>query len=333
MATPGRKLTTSVPFSNTTCFAKVCQLPSCAGCLPALAGDARCTDSPENLPLISRRRAAKRRGAGEEHGHKHVAGGIDGEGGPTVREVPVESAAQAPEGARQRRAGHEGERRDMAQSALLALKQVMSAALAARAFASPGKAPASPDLLTSTLQHTVSGLVAAHRPDLLPPRSSSVPPLPVLDIALSRMLMDLSGGEDIAHTSQVPTHGPAAVAPFTAHAPPPLAAASTPPADFSASSSRVEARQGHQHPSPASSPPSPPDSGSSTATPQSGPAFASSHQSTGDGAGPTVPSPKHLMVPDHAAREELLMDYGGALGQPAFPDHDSLAGDGVEVPF
>jgi hypothetical protein len=85
----------------------------------------------------------------------------------------------APADAAHRRAGHEGDERPLLLSTLITLKQIVSAALSARAFGAGSAPPQSglQSLLLSTVQHSVAGLLKTHRPDLLPSMHGPTPPL------------------------------------------------------------------------------------------------------------------------------------------------------------
>ena len=113
------------------------------------------------------------------------------------------------------RAGHEGEQRSLLLSSLITLKQIVSAALSARAFghshtgASTSAQSGLESLLLSTVQHSVASLLQSHRPDLLPAIHGPTPRLALLDVALGQLLMQLSGGEDADHMVSTATHGPA----------------------------------------------------------------------------------------------------------------------------
>ncbi len=192
---------------------------------------------PDSIASIRRRRTTKRRSDESQEVQKHAAvsssaGSTDS---PEIRSVAQPKSRvhhpihPKPSGGRQvensgpkysaisdsgsqhsRRAGHEGEQRSLMLSSLIALKQIVSAALSARAFGNAGSQSGLESLLISTVQHSVAGLLQSHRPDLLPALHGPTPRLAVLDVALAQLIMTLSGGEDVDHMVSTATHGPAA---------------------------------------------------------------------------------------------------------------------------
>ena len=187
-------------------------------------------ESAESIGSIRRRKTTKRRSDAPQESFKHAAVASAGSdaaqsersaASSTRAHHPVHHVAGAGQSAQQssnapfshehgRRAGHEGEQRPLLLSTLITLKQIVSAALSARAFGHSGSESGLGSLLLTTVQHSVASLLQSHRPDLLPSMMGPSPRLAVLDVALGQLMMQVSGGEDPDHMVSTATHGPAA---------------------------------------------------------------------------------------------------------------------------